>query len=137
MKTLAIIAFSIMIYGIPSLIIITHMLHYFLTKKLDSIWFNDKFYNINELAIYSSYPLSLVRSLSYIAAVCLPYVARKRYDDLAPVKDLNLGLKLLCFVWLILFILAVAMAIIFVASYFVLKWSINSLLFFGSKPSWR
>jgi len=121
MKTLAIFSFSMMFYGIPVLIILTHFLHILLSKKYDNIWFNENFYSLGEIAVYSSYPFSLVRGISYISAVCLPFIARKRYFDLSPIYSLHWFLKILCYIWLILFILAVAMAVILVASFFILE----------------
>ena len=111
MKTLGFSALSYLAYGIPAMLLFLHVLHFILPKKLDKIWFNDKFFNYTELSIYSSYPLSIVRTVSYACAICLPLVVKKRFGDLSPVSNINSWTKLLCYLWLILFLIGV-MAII-------------------------
>ncbi len=117
MKTLGLFALSYMVYGILAMVVVMHFLHFILPKKLDKIWFNEQFFNNNELSIYSSYPLSIVRTSSYICAICLPFIVKKRFGDLSPVKSISLPIKLLCYLWLALFLLGVTMIItIFVLS---------------------
>ncbi len=120
MKSIATFAFFIMTYGIPTIIVLSHLLHFILTRKLDKFWFNDGFFSISELAVYSSYPLSLIRTIFYTSAVCLPFVAKKRFGDLSPANQLNLFVKLLCYIWLLLFLLGMVMVVIFLASFFLL-----------------
>ena len=83
MNTLAQLVFYIMAFGIPVALILLHVLHNMLPKVFDNIWFNKDHFNEAELAIYSSYPLNLVKTLAYICAISLPSLVKKRFGDMS------------------------------------------------------
>ncbi len=60
------------------ILILWHILHLILCKKYDSLLFKEPHFRFNELAVYSSWPLSLFRSMGYILLIALPTLARKR-----------------------------------------------------------
>ena len=107
-------------YGTPSMLILIHVLHLILPKKFDAIWFNEKFFSDAELAIYSSYPLSLVRTLGYSATICLPFLMKKHFSDLNPTKEINIFIKSLNYIFLIIVLLMLLASLFSLVAAFVL-----------------
>jgi len=105
MKLIAPMVFYIMALGTPISLILLHILHRILPKEFDKIWFNEKFFNKAELAIYSSYPMSLLRTLIYAAAISLPFLMKNRFDDLHPAEQTSPTNKRLVYSFLYLIIL--------------------------------
>lgn len=105
MKTIGLTALYSLGYTLPLLIVVIHIQHFLLLKRFDEIWFNDKYFSPGEIAIYSSYPLSIVRSISYSCAICLPFTVKKRYKDLSPARNSSKLIKSISYLWLLLFIL--------------------------------
>ena len=93
MNTLAQLVFYIMAFGIPVALILLHVLHNMLPKVFDNIWFNKDHFNEAELAIYSSYPLNLVKTLAYICAISLPSLVKKRFGDMSIAEQAPLKIK--------------------------------------------
>jgi len=120
MKELALLAFSIMTYGIPALLLVLHLLHFTLPKRLDNTWFKAPFFSDAERAIYSSYPLSLFKTIAYTCAVGLPVVVKKRFIDLSPASSLNILFKLASYLFFVLVLLGVIMVLIFLTAAIVL-----------------
>ena len=109
MKIIAQLILDIMVYGTPTMLILIHVLHLILPKKFDDIWFNKNYFSETELAIYSSYPLSLVRTLGYSAAICLPFLMKKRFSDLSPAQITSPFIKLPIYIFLL------SVALVFIA----------------------
>ena len=101
MKVLGYLILDTLVYGAPLMLMVLHLLHFILPKKFDDIWFNDKFFSSNELTLYSSYPLSLVRTIGYASAICLPFMMKKRFGDLQPAQDSSITIKIPVFIWLL------------------------------------
>ena len=93
MNILAQLVFYIMAFGIPVALILLHVLHKILPKVFDNIWFNKDHFNEAELAIYSSYPLNLVKTLAYICAISLPSLVKKRFGDMSIAEQAPLKIK--------------------------------------------
>lgn len=55
------------------------ILHFIYKKQLDPLYFNEAHFSSYELTIFSSFPLLLIRVLTYIRAIVLPSTMRKRF----------------------------------------------------------
>ena len=66
-----------MIFGlIPLLFIQT-----FIYKKIfDPVYFNNNHFSLNELAMFSSFPLHFIKTLAYVRAIVLPKTMEKRFN---------------------------------------------------------
>ncbi len=87
-----------------SFIVYWHILHYFLCKEYDDLLFKEPIFNQTELAVYSAWPLSLVRSMGYALLVAMPrfYITKKRFKNLEIDRTNNYLLTLFCKGFLIL-----------------------------------
>jgi len=110
----------IMAYGTPAMLILLHVLHLILPKKFDTIWFNQTHFTEAELAIYSSYPLSLVKTLGYSAAICLPFLMKKRFTNLRPAEEVSIFIKLLSYIFLLLVFLILLSGLLAISAAFLL-----------------
>ena len=83
-------------------IVLWHILHFILCKKFDDQLFQEKYFNTNELGIYSVWPFSLVRSMGYILLVAAPnfYITKRRFKDIK-IERSGIGLLQL-FCWLLI-----------------------------------
>lgn len=61
-----------------TIILLWHILHIILCKKYDELLFKQPYFRPTELAVYSSWPMSLFRSMSYILLIGTPSLATKR-----------------------------------------------------------
>jgi len=120
MKEIGHLILFTMVYGTPVMLILLHVLHVILPQKFDEIWFNQKYFSEAELAIYSSYPLSLVRTLGYSAAICLPFLMKKRFIDLSPAEETKIFIKLLAYIFLLLVLLMLLSGLFAMIAAFVL-----------------
>jgi len=69
------------------------IMHNILYRKLDSILFRDPFFSSAELALYSAWPLSLVKSAQYMFLITYPnFLKRKRFKGLE--QELPIGLRI-------------------------------------------
>lgn len=103
-----------------------HILHFILCKKYDALLFKEPIFNPMELAIYSSWPLSLVRSMAYVLLIAAPdfFITKRRFKELAIDRS---SMFLLTFFSKI-FLLIVLLDILFVM--FIILWSIETYLFY-------
>ncbi len=88
---------SALVLCIISLVFVTVMQH-FLSKRLDPILFREPWFTSAELALYSSWPLSLIKSVNYMFLITYPdYVKKKkRFKSLTDVPTVQPGLKVAC-----------------------------------------
>lgn len=102
-------------------IVLWHILHFILSRKYDKILFKDPIFNQMELAIYSSWPLSLVRTMAYILLIAAPnfFITKRRFKEIS-IERSNVFLQvLLCRIFLLslllslLFLLVMLVSIIF------------------------
>lgn len=101
------------------LIVLWHILHFILCNKFDELLFKEPIFNQMELAIYSSWPLSLVRSMGYILLIGAPgfFITKKRFKDVSITLSNSYILILLsrvllfdiivCFLFLLVMLVAV------------------------------
>ena len=68
---------AIIVAFIP-LLFIQHFIH---KKIFDPIYFNSNHYSAYELGIFISFPLFLVKTLSYIKAIVFPNTMRRKFKD--------------------------------------------------------
>lgn len=73
---IAIMSATVIIGLIPLLFIQT----YIYKKIFDSTYFNNKHFSLNELAMFSSFPLYFIKTLAYVRAIVLPKTMHKRFD---------------------------------------------------------
>lgn len=53
--------------------------HFIYKKILDPIYFNNKHFSLSELSIYNSFPLFLIKVITYIRAIAFPKTMLKRF----------------------------------------------------------
>ena len=54
--------------------------HFVYKKLLDPTYFNNNYFSLNELAIYNSFPLFLIKTIAYIRAIVFPKTMQKRFE---------------------------------------------------------
>lgn len=93
----AVLFVSALVLCIISLIFVSVM-HNFLSKRLDPILFREPWFTSAEMALYSSWPLSLIKSVNYMFLITYPnYVKKKkRYKSLKDVPIVQPSLKIAC-----------------------------------------
>ena len=87
-----------------TIVLMWHILHIILCKKYDEILFREPYFRITELTVYSSWPLSLFRSMGYILLLAAPSLATKRrFKGVVLDLDKDYFLVFLCkaFLWLV------------------------------------
>ena len=103
-------SFLLMIAGASSATIVFLLLLFLqqsiFKRKLDHILFNDKYFNQYELSIFSSFPLSLMKTLAYQRAIVFPSTMKQRFHNHSVrnlvnqfdilVSTLSLGILFLC-----------------------------------------
>jgi len=55
------------------------ILHFIYKKNLDPLYFNDTHFSAYELAIFKTFPLLLIKALTYVRAIVLPGTMQKRF----------------------------------------------------------
>jgi len=83
-----------------------NILHIYL-KKHDSILFKEPYFSVNELAVYSSWPLSLVKTTAYILLLTNSGISKKRFIKLNDPISESKTIIYLCHIWKISLILIV------------------------------
>ncbi|MBU3068580.1 hypothetical protein KOI40_02050 [Aestuariicella sp. G3-2] len=63
-------------------LIIVVPLHISLCKRLDPLLFKEPYFQQSELGIYNSWPLSIIRSTSYMLLITWPKLVKKRFNKL-------------------------------------------------------
>ena len=123
--------FSIVFFGLLILtafyIVLWHILHFILCKKYDDILFREPIFNRMELAIYNSWPLSLVRSMGYVLLLAAPnfYSAKRRFKGVTIDRSNIFLLTLFCRIFLIV----LALIVLFIL--FIILWNIQTYIFYN------
>ena len=100
-------------------VVLWHILHVLLCKKYDELLFKQPYFRVTELAVYSSWPLSLFRSMSYILLLGAPSLAKiKRFKGVTLDHSNDFFLVVTCRIFLSL----VGLGVIFVL--IMMIWSI-------------
>ncbi len=104
--TLFIIIFGGSVMLTVAFIVMWHILHFILCKKYDDLLFREPYFRVTELAVYSSWPLSLFRSMGYILLLSVPSLATKRrFKNVALDHSNDYFLVLLCKLFLLICVL--------------------------------
>lgn len=97
------ISFLLMIVGnsigVIAFLLLLFIQQYMFHKKLDPILFNETNFNQYELSIFSSLPLSLIKTIAYQRAIVFPNTMRKRFNNLnlrEMVNSLDIVISTLC-----------------------------------------
>lgn len=102
-------------------IVLWHILHFILCRKYDEILFKEPTFNQAELAIYNSWPLSLVRSMAYILLIASPdfFITKRRFKEVS-IERSNISLQVLsCKIFLsslllsLFFLLIILVSVVF------------------------
>jgi len=90
------------------IILVQHVLGYYLSKKYDPHFFKSPYFTEGEVAVYSSWPLSLIRYATYIVFAGFPWLVQKRrFKGHASPYLPGAYLKLGCQLWLICTVLGI------------------------------
>jgi hypothetical protein len=121
--TLFVIVFGGMVILPIIMIVLWHILHFILCKKYDELLFREPYFRLTELAVYSTWPLSLFRSMGYVLLLGAPSLATKRrFKNVVLDLSEELFLVLACKIFLLILVLSLlfvlAMIIMGIASYF-------------------
>jgi len=57
------------------------ILHFIYKKKLDPLYFNEAHFSTYELSIFNSFPLLLIKVITYIRAIVLPGTMQNRFKN--------------------------------------------------------
>lgn len=95
-----------------TIIILWHILHFILCHKYDASLFKEPYFRPTELGVYSSWPMSLFRSMGYISYVALPGLSiRRRFKDRSPDKSNGIVLVFVCRLFLFMILIGVLSAL--------------------------
>ena len=90
------------------IIMVETVLGYYLAKKYDQHFFKPPYFTEGEVAVYSSWPLSLIRYATYILFAGFPWlVQKKRFKGHASPYLPGAYLKLSCQLWMICTVLGI------------------------------
>ena len=76
--------YSFFFYGLFLFILMVALLLlqvWTLSRRLDVHLFNENYFTQQEIAMFSSFPLSLLKTLAYIRLITFPNSLRKRFGD--------------------------------------------------------
>lgn len=85
---LVVLAITLELLLLTILIVFINVMHLILTPRLDPILFNERWFTLAELGMYSVWPISLVKSGAYMGLIGFP----KRMLKTKRFKDYNLNL---------------------------------------------
>lgn len=105
------------------LIVFLIVMHNILHPRLDPILFREPWFNSAQLDMFSAWPLSLIKSMSYIFLIAYPsfFLNRKRFNGLETVPPVQPSIKTACKVY---FILHLSTVIISISLFVFLAWYI-------------
>jgi len=72
---------------------------YIYLKKYDPILFKEPYFSVNEIAVYSSWPLGLVKVAAYIFLITNSKISKKRFANLIEPISESMTIKYLCHIW--------------------------------------
>lgn len=78
-QILANLLFIVIFFFGPLLILCGIIAHNYFPKKFDNKLFNDKYFSQLELQIFSKFPLSLLKTLTYLGGTIMPIRYKKRF----------------------------------------------------------
>ncbi len=77
-QTIFIVVFGGIIVLTLGLVILWHILHFFLTRKYDKLLFKRPYFRETELGAYTIWPFSLMRTMGYILLLATPRLVKLR-----------------------------------------------------------
>lgn len=107
--------FVITLFGGPiyflTIIFLQHILGYLLSKKYDPHFFKPPYFTLGEVAVYSSWPMSLMRYGTYIIFAGFPRILQKRrFKGHASPYTPGRLMKVCCQMWLIALVFGIIAA---------------------------
>jgi len=95
------------------LLVFLIIMHNILYPRLDPILFREPWFNSAQLDMFSTWPLSLIKSMNYMFLIAYPgfFLNRKRFNGLKTVPPVQPSIKAACKVYFILHFLTVIIAI--------------------------
>ena len=110
-----------------TIVLLWHILHFILCRKFDAILFRQPYFRITELAVYSSWPLSLFRSMGYILLLGVPSIAKnRRFKGVELNTSGQFALVLACRVFLISVIFGVLFLLVTIIWGFTVRYTQGS-----------
>jgi len=92
------------------------VLHKMLSKRLDDTLLVEPYFNKSEIVNYQIFPLSMLKSLSYIYLIAAPSLAkRKRFRDFKGEVQVSEPLKLACKIHFSMAIFGLILCVVFFA----------------------
>jgi len=76
--------YAFLFYGIPLsilLVVLIGLQSWTLSRRLDKYLFNEEYFMPQEMAMFSSFPLSMLKTLAYIRLITFPNSLRKRFGS--------------------------------------------------------
>jgi len=76
--------YAFLFYGIPLsilLVVLIGLQSWTLSRRLDKYLFNEEYFMPQEMAMFSSFPLSMLKTLAYIRLITFPNSLRKRFGN--------------------------------------------------------
>jgi len=112
--------FAIFILLLPLLLV----QHFIYKKILDPRYFNNNHFSLSELSIYNSFPLFLVKAITYIRAIIFPKTMQKRFNTKIIIPKENK---------IIYFLAWISMLITIYCGIVLINTAIMAILFYFSK----
>ncbi len=112
---------SFLLFGLFFIIltIFIHILTFLLSRRLDSIVFNDKYFSLGEISMLSLWPFSLFKSSYYTFLITFPNFARKkRFKGLQTDLPIEPPLRMASEIYMYLYILTALVGIVMFVSMF-------------------
>jgi len=121
---------EILAYGLPVFLVVLFplflinftYLHLFFPKNINAELFTEKHYSQLELEVFSKFPLSLIKTLSYVGGTVLPKLYYKRFQYYNFKVKIPISIYISCY---LLFFLAI------IASFYIfllLVWGIINVI---------
>jgi len=80
-------------YGFPLtmlMVLLVVLQTWTLSRRLDKYLFNENYFTLEEMSIFSNFPLSLLKTLGYIRLITFPNSLRKRFGTATARGRINL-----------------------------------------------
>lgn len=111
MATVEIALLAFTAFGFPLLFILFGLLHFLYPTRIIDELFNERHFTKHELAILSSFPFSLLRTLAFIRGTVVPTTIRARFGHYNFRKNMSRAFYFLNVTFVVLLSIAFAVSI--------------------------
>lgn len=110
--TIGIAFFYYLIFGLPVFVIIALIVHFRFPAAIERELFNERHFTRYELETFSSFPMSVLKTLAFIRGVVAPSTIRKRFGNYDFRAQISTTFYILCVTYIVLLFVGAVLGLI-------------------------